>query len=97
MEQKWEVLPDAHQYAEDECALAEWVTLMATYSGTDLSRILHAMGTHKPPALSDGQVAELSRTTTFSFGALRAFFRRSDDASIHPRPSYGGGDGAGAN
>ena len=73
-----EAWDDAHLDAEDEYALAEWVTLMAMYNGTDLSRILHAIGTHKPPVLSDGQVAELARTSAFSFNSLRAFFRRSD-------------------
>ena len=80
----------------DDYALAQWMVGTAMHNGVQLLTILHAMGTHKPPVLSDDQVAELSRATTFSFGALCAFFRRSDDAAIHPRPGDGGGDGAGA-
>ena len=62
----------------DDYALAQWMAGTAMHNGVHLLTILHAMGTHKPPALSDDQVAELSRTTTFPFNALRAFFRRPD-------------------
>ena len=62
----------------DDYALAQWMTRTAMCNGVHLLTILHAMGTHKPPVLSDGQVVELARTSAFSFDALRAFFRRSD-------------------
>ena len=62
----------------DDYALAQWMVGTAMHNGVQLLTILHAMGTHKPPVLSDSQVVELARTTTFSFNALRAFFRRPD-------------------
>ena len=62
----------------DDYALAQWMVGTAMHNGVQLLAILHAMGTYKPPVLSDGQVAELARTSVFSFNSLRAFFRRPD-------------------
>ena len=68
----------AIESGEESYILARFIVRAASDFGRTLPSVLRDMGTHKPPVLSDGQVAELARTSAFPFDELRSFFRRSD-------------------